>query len=63
VIRWYDYALAVLAADFITGFFLTGINATTWWEPMLYGLAAGFVWQAWSKDYCAFRLRQESKRK
>jgi hypothetical protein len=59
MIRWYDYALAVLAADFMVGFLLWGFTATTWWEPMVAGLLAGFIWQAWSKDYCAFRLRQE----
>jgi hypothetical protein len=48
MIRWYDYALAVLAADFIVGFMLWGINATEWWEPMVAGLLAGMVWQAWS---------------
>ena len=63
MIRWYDYALALLAADFMLGFALWGINAITWWEPMLAGLLAGMVCQGWSKDYCAFRLRQESKRK
>jgi hypothetical protein len=63
LIRWYDYALALLAADFMLGFALWGINAITWWEPMLAGLLAGMVWQGWSKDYCAFRLRQELKRK
>ena len=61
MIRWYDYVLAVLAADFIIRFMLWGFAATTWWEPMAYGLAAGMVWQAWSKDYCAFRLRQENE--
>lgn len=59
MIRWYDYVLAVLAADFILSFMLWGFAATTWWQPMLYGLAAGMVWQAWSTDYCNFRKRQE----
>ena len=59
MIRWYDYVLAILAADFMISFMLWGFAATTWWEPMLYGLLAGMIWQAWSKDYCAFRLRQE----
>lgn len=58
-IRWYDYVLALLAADFILGFMLWGFTATTWWEPMLAGLLAGMIWQAWSKDYCKFRLLQE----
>ena len=59
MIRWYDYTLALLAADFMTGFLLKGFSATTWWEPMLYGLLAGMIWNAWKTDYCAFRLRQE----
>jgi hypothetical protein len=59
MIRWYDYALAILAADFMVGLMLWGVNATTWWEPMVAGLLASMIWQAWSKDYCAFRLRQE----
>lgn len=59
MIRWYDYVLAILAADFMLGFMLWGFNATEWWEPMLAGLLAGMIWQAWNKDYCAFRLRQE----
>lgn len=63
MIRWYDYALALLAADFMLGFAQWGINATTWWEPMLAGLLVGMIWQGWSKDYCAFRLRQESTHK
>lgn len=62
MIRWYDYVLAVLAADFMTGFLIAGANATTWWQPLLFGMCAGIVWQIWNTDYCAFRLRQESKR-
>ena len=63
MIRWYDYAVALLAADFILGFVLWGFMATTWWEPMLAGLSAGLIWQVWKNDYCAFRLRQERTRK
>ena len=59
MIRWYDYVLAILAADFMISFMLRGLAATTWWEPVLYGLAAGMVYQAWKTDYCAFRLKQE----
>ena len=60
MIRWYDYILAVLAADFMTGFLFAGFQATEWWQPILYGLLAGIIWQAWNKDYCDFRLRQEN---
>jgi hypothetical protein len=62
MIQWYDYVLAVLVADFIICFLLAGFAATTWWEPLLFGFAAGICWNFWSKDYCAFRLRQEIKR-
>lgn len=59
MIRWYDYVLAVLAADFMISFMLSGFSATTWWEPILHGLAAAMVWQAWDIDYCNFRKKQE----
>lgn len=62
MIRWYDYVVAVLAADFITGFLFAGFVATIWWQPLFYGVLAGVVWQAWNNDYCAFRLKQESER-
>ena len=59
MIRWYDYVLAILAADFILMFMLDGINATAWSQPQLYGLCAGLVWQLWKNDYCIVRLKQE----
>ena len=59
MIRWYDYALALLAADFMTGFLLKGFSSTVWWEPMLYGLLVGMIWDGWKTYYCNFRLRQE----
>ena len=59
MIRWYDYVLAILAADFILSFMLWGFTAITWWEPMLGGLLASMVWQVWKNDYCDFRLKQE----
>jgi hypothetical protein len=61
MIRWYDYIVAILAADFILGMIMWILNSTLWWEPMIAGLIVGFVWQAWSKDYCQFRLRQEKQ--
>jgi hypothetical protein len=62
MIRWYDYALAILAADAIITFLIAGFLSSVWWEPALYGLCAGILWQFWSKDYCQFRLKQEIQR-
>lgn len=62
MIRWYDYVLAVLAADFMTSFLFAGFVATIWWQPLFYGFLAGMTLQFWTHDYCAFRLRQEIKR-
>lgn len=59
MIRWYDYILAIFAADLMLGMLLWGFNSTSWWEPMVAGLCAGLVWQLWKNDYCAFRLKQE----
>lgn len=59
MIRWYDYVLAVLFADLITGFLLAGFFSTLWWEPIVYGLIAGFIYRSWSDAYCQFRLRRE----
>jgi hypothetical protein len=62
MIRWYDYALAILAADAIITFLIAGFLSSVWWEPALHVLAAGVFWQFWSKDYCQFRLKQEIQR-
>ena len=59
MIRWYDYVLALIAADFMTHFLFKGFSATTWWEPIVYGLCAGMIWDAWKPNYCNYRLRQE----
>lgn len=61
MIRWYDYIVAILAADLILAFMLMGFNSVTWWEPLFYGFVAGFIFRAWDKEYCRFRLRQENK--
>lgn len=50
MIRWYDYPLAFLAADLMTGFIFSG---------SLGGFAAYFVYSAWVDFYCTYRLRIE----
>lgn len=61
MIRWYDYVLAMIVADAILSFMLLGFAATTWWGPMLAGLAAGVLWQAWDSAYCSYRAKQEAQ--
>jgi hypothetical protein len=61
MIRWYDYIVAILAADVMMTFMFAGFNSTTWWEPVFFGLIAGFVFRIWEKNYCRFRLKQENK--
>jgi hypothetical protein len=61
MIRWYDWALAAVTADFIITFLLAGFASTVWWESFLFGFGAGICWNFWSKDYCQFRLRQEQR--
>ena len=58
MIRWYDYIVALLAADVMMTFMFAGFNSTTWWEPLFFGLIAGFVFRIWEKDYCRFRLKE-----
>jgi len=62
MIRWYDYMFAILASHFIIFFFSKGATSSNFWEPIFYGLAAGFIWRFWETDYCAFRLKQEEKK-
>jgi hypothetical protein len=62
MIRWYDYALAILAADMIIAFLAIGFTSAEWWKSALAGLAAGLIYNVWKQDYCQFRLRQENKR-
>lgn len=59
MIRWYDWGVAILAADTMLALSMASINGTTIWANILYGLLAGAVYSAWSVDYCNIRKRQE----
>jgi uncharacterized membrane protein YqaE (UPF0057 family) len=59
MIRWYDWAIAILAADLILAFGLASITGTNFWMNILYGLLGGLVYSLWTVDYCNFRKRQE----
>ena len=63
MIRWYDWVVALIAADFMTGFLFKGFSALTWWEPIVYGILLGGIWNLWKDHYCKYRLIQEYKNK
>lgn len=62
MIRWYDWILAISLADLIQSLIFAGFFSITWWEPLLYGGAAGFLIRSWADIYCQFRLKMEHKR-
>ena len=63
MIRWYDWVAAIVAADLITTLLFIGFTATVWWQPIVFGAAAGFGIRLWEDLYCSFRLNQEQRNK
>jgi len=59
MIRWYDWAVAILAADLMLAFSIASITGDNFWINILNGLLAGLVYSLWTVDYCDFRKRQE----
>ena len=59
MIRWYDWVIAILAADLILAFGLAGITSDNFWANIVYGLLAGLVYSLWTVVYCDLRKRQE----
>ena len=59
MLRWYDWAVAILAADLMLAFSIASITGDNVWINILNGLLAGFVYSVWTVDYCNIRKRQE----
>lgn len=59
MIRWYDWVVAILAADLMLAFSIASITGDNFWMNISYGLLAGLVYSLWTVDYCDFRKRQE----
>ena len=55
MIRWYDYIVALLAADVIVGFVFN--------SGMFGGFVAYSIYWAWEDVYCNWRRAQEHTRK
>lgn len=62
MIRWYDWVAAVVLADLLLALGLASLNSTDFWANILYGLLAGFFYNAWADTYCNFRKRVESRK-
>ena len=60
MIRWYDWVIAILAADLIVAFGVASMTGDNFWMNILYGLLAGLVYSLWTVDYCDFIKRQEN---
>lgn len=61
MIRWYDYVLAVLAADVLTASAFISLTSDNLFISILFGSLSGVVYSLWAVDYCNFRLKQETK--
>ena len=59
MIRWYDWVVAIIAADLIFAFGLASMTGDNFWANIVSGLLAGMIYSAWTVDYCDFRKRQE----
>jgi hypothetical protein len=59
MIRWYDWLVAILAADLMLAFSIASITGDNFWMNISYGLLAGLVYSLWTVDYCDLRKRQE----
>ena len=62
MIRWYDYLVAFLAADFMWANIQVALFSGVWWVSIFGSMGAYFVWSLWNDTYIPFRVRQEDNR-
>lgn len=60
-VRWYDYAAALVAADFLMAGALHALTASAWYMSLIGSFAVLAVWDVWN-GYCHLRKNYESKR-
>jgi hypothetical protein len=61
MIRWYDYVIAVIAADMISASLIFGFTGTTFWHGVIGGAIAGLTYRMWEDLYCDLRKKFEEK--
>ena len=62
MIRWYDWALAFLAADLLMMNLYIALFGPTLLTQVLGSLALYFVYDAWVNFYCKVRLEYEQSK-
>lgn len=62
MIKWYDWVIAVIAADFILAGAIVGLTAPTIWMQFIGALSATVLYDLWVNFYCVFRKKQEQNR-
>ena len=60
MIRWYDYILAILAADFLFANMVYAIVADSLLGTGLGILGVAAMWYIWG-DYCEWRKKRETQ--
>jgi hypothetical protein len=58
-IKWYDYLIAFIYADFMTFFLFTALTTTNFVLSLLMGFTVGFLWKSWESFYCKMRYEYE----
>lgn len=61
MIKWYDYIIAVIVADFMLSSFLYAMSSEIWYMSLFGSIAVIALWDFW-KQYCEFRKGLESKK-
>jgi len=62
MIKWYDWAVAFLAADFFVANVVIAVSGPIWYIQMLGVVGAYFVLDLWTNSYCTFRLRRQQNK-
>lgn len=63
MIRWYDWIIALVAADIFLTNIIVALTSDAWWISFLASLVAWMVWDLWNNLYCKIRLIQEQELK
>ena len=61
MIRWFDYLLAFVMADFILSTFIVFVSAPNLVVTFFSALSLFFLFDLWNKYYCNFRLKIENR--